>query len=131
MSVPDRTPASEAVGPGSIPGRAIVPCECDGLARQTSNLQDGVRLLGGVLKQIIVLGVCRIRTRPREGRRPGSIPGEDTYLTLEPDGQATGCNPVEAGSTPASVFDQPTAGSDYIFLLRSARSEPNPRWLVY
>ena len=27
---------------------------------------------------ISVLGVCRIRTRLREGRRPGSIPGEDT-----------------------------------------------------
>ena len=38
-----------------------------------------------------VLGVCRIRTRPREGRRPGSIPGEDTYLTLEPDGTAAAC----------------------------------------
>jgi hypothetical protein len=25
--------------------------------------------------------------------------------TLEPDGKATGCNPVEAGSTPAGVSD--------------------------
>jgi hypothetical protein len=24
--------------------------------------------------------------------------------TLEPDGQATGCNPVEVGSTPTGVF---------------------------
>ena len=39
----------ETVGPGSIPGRV------------TQN----------------VLGVCRIRTRLCEGRRPGSIPGED------------------------------------------------------
>ena len=38
-----------------------------------------------------VLGVCRIRTRPCEGRRPGSIPGADTYLTLEPDGTAAAC----------------------------------------
>ena len=51
-----------------------------------------------------VLGVCRIRTRPREGRGPGPIPGEDTYWTLEPDGEATGCNPVEVGSTPTGVF---------------------------
>jgi hypothetical protein len=25
-------------------------------------------------------------------------------LTLEPDGQATGCNPVQVGSTPTGVF---------------------------
>ena len=61
-----------------------------------------------------VLGVFRIRTRAREARRPGSIPGEDTDKTLEPDGAATGCNPVEVGSTPTSVSDYPTAGSDYI-----------------
>ena len=35
-------------------------------------------------------------------------------LTLEPDGTATGCNPVEVGSTPTSVSDRSTAGSDYI-----------------
>ena len=29
--------------------------------------------------------------------------------TLEPDGQATGCNPVEVGSTPTGVSDCPTA----------------------
>ena len=35
-------------------------------------------LLGGVLIDFaFVLGVCRIRTRPREGRGPGPIPGED------------------------------------------------------
>jgi hypothetical protein len=66
-----------------------------------------------------VLGVCRIRTRPCEGRRSGSIPGEDIGkveggvgkgegrrnvlpsplrpppsplgATLEPDGQAVVC----------------------------------------
>ena len=26
--------------------------------------------------------------------------------TLEPDGTATGCNPVEVGSTPTGVFNQ-------------------------
>lgn len=37
---------------------------------------------GGAWEQVgyIVLAVCRIRTRPCEGRRPGSIPGEDTEL---------------------------------------------------
>ncbi len=37
--------------------------------------------------------------------------------TLEPDGQATGCNPVEVGSTPTSVSDESTAGLDYILLM--------------
>ncbi len=52
MGVLDRITASEAVGPGSIPGRAIKRKR--GLrvcwnARQISNLQDGVRFLGGLL----------------------------------------------------------------------------------
>ena len=51
-------------------------------------------------------------------------------MTLEPDGAATGCNPVEVGSTPTGVSDCPTAGSDYIFLLRSPTSEPILRWMV-
>src|SRR4051812_8717736 len=45
-------------------------------------------------------------TRLCEGRGPGSTPGEDigfVNMTLEPDGQATGCKPVEVGSTPTSV----------------------------
>jgi hypothetical protein len=39
-------------------------------------------------------------------------------MTLEPDGPATGCNPVQVGSTPTGVSDQPTAGPDYILLRR-------------
>jgi hypothetical protein len=30
------------------------------------------------------LGVCRIRTRPSEGRGPGSIPGEGTFSVRSP-----------------------------------------------
>ena len=60
MSVPERIPASEAVGPGSIPGRAA---------------------------DYFVLGVCRIRIRPREGRGPGSIPGEDTAPFVDPSSE--------------------------------------------
>ncbi len=65
------------------------------------------------------------RTRPCEGRGSGSTPDEDTThwrlqafiksaicnlqsaisLTLEPDGQATGCNPVEVGSIPTGVSE--------------------------
>ncbi len=41
------------------------------------------------------------------------FPGAGT-MTLEPDGAATGCNPVQVDSTPTSVSDRPTAGSDYI-----------------
>ena len=41
-----------------------------------------------------------------------------TNKALEPDGQATGCNPVKMGSIPIGVsdtkFDDPTAGLDYI-----------------
>ena len=51
-------------------------------------------------------------------------------MTLEPDGTATGCNPVEVGSTPTSVSDESTAGSDYIFLRKRAPSELIFRWLV-
>ena len=29
------------------------------------------------------------------------------FLTLEPDGQATGCNPVQVGSTPTGVSRTP------------------------
>ena len=38
-----------------------------------------------------------------QSRGPGSIPGEDTLTALEPDGTATGCNPIEVGSTPTGV----------------------------
>ena len=63
--------------------------ECDGYARDPAKVVGQVRLLGGLLKN----------------------------TTLEPEGQATGCNPVEVGSTPASVSDESTAGLDYILLM--------------
>jgi len=47
-------------------------------ARQSSKLPDEVRFLGGALKENTSLECAGYRTRPREGRRPGSIPGEDT-----------------------------------------------------
>jgi len=53
------------------------------IARQRSKLQDGVQFLGEVLNRFDnVLGVCRICMRPREGRGPGSIPGEDTVVVF-------------------------------------------------
>ena len=51
-------------------------------------------------------------------------------MTLEPDGTAIGCNPIEVGSTPTGVSDLPTDGSDYIFLRKRAPSELFLRWLV-
>ena len=47
-------------------------------------------------------------------------------MTLEPDGEATGCNPVEVGSIPTGVSDQPTACVDYINLnLKSICTTPS------
>jgi hypothetical protein len=37
-------------------------------------------------------------------------------MTLEPDGTAIGCNPMQVGSIPTGVSDRPTADSDYIYL---------------
>ena len=68
----------EAVGRGSIPRRGT---------------------------ESIVLGVCRIQTRAREARRPGSIPGENTLLlqTLIPTvGRLPAMQP-QVGSTPTGV----------------------------
>ena len=85
---------SEGPGPGSTPGRDTSRCAdrigpakvvpdralADALRvyrmHGSSNCRR-VRFLGGALKRY-VLGVWRIRTRPCEGRRPGSTPGEDT-----------------------------------------------------
>ncbi len=115
MSVLDRMTASEAVGPGSIPGRATFnwPASVPDRTADFDSARRGSTPQQGTETQY-VLGVCRIRTRPREGRGSGSIPGKGTFTTLEPDGTATGCNPVEVGSTPTGVSDRPTAGSDYI-----------------
>ena len=51
-----------------------VPHECDGGARQTSNLQDGVRFPGEVLQPVSVADCTRLC----ESRRPGSTPGRAT-----------------------------------------------------
>ena len=71
------------------------------IARQTTDLQDGVRLLGGVLN---VLGVCRIaRDSAKVEDQVRSLARTLNNLALEPDGTATGCNPVQVGSTPTGV----------------------------
>ena len=53
--------------------------ECDGLAYDPAKVEDQVRFLARTL----------VRT------------------TLEPDGLATGCNPVQVGSTPTGVLRAP------------------------
>ena len=77
-----RTAVFEAARPGPIPGRGIgrdcnTSSECAGFARDSAKVEDQVQFLA--------------RT--------------SLSLTLEPDGQATGCNPVQVGSTPTGVFE--------------------------
>jgi len=97
-SVMDGTRPSEGRRPGSTPGEGS-PCGCGGCtvafgaARTVPTPGRGREGPRGVGE----------RTRPCEGRGPGSTPGEDISKTPEPDGQATGCNPVEVGSTPTGV----------------------------
>ena len=63
--------------------------------------------------------------------RPARCGGRSKRTALEPDGQAAACKAVEVGSTPTGVSDRSTAGSDYIFLQRSPKSEPILRWMVF
>ena len=52
----------------------------------------------------IVLGVCRIARDFAEGEdQVRFLAGTLEEKTLEPDGAATGCNPVKVGSTPTGV----------------------------
>ena len=67
---------------------------------------------------IFVLGVCRIRTRPCEGRRPGSIPDEDTLVLAW---LATALRSADLGQ-PCSVAG-PIPGED-IYRTRDAGARP-------
>ena len=48
------------------------------------------------------LGVCRIRTRLSEGRRPGSIPGEGTVVRIDPR-ECVGHTAVFEAARPGSI----------------------------
>jgi hypothetical protein len=147
-----------------------------------ANIPTTIGVCWSMVLRGTALGVCRSRTRPSEGRRPGSIPGEGipagpisprvcrahgglrsrragsdsragdcaffkssecdgfaydpakvedqvqflartfTTLTLKPDGQATGCNPVLVGSTPTGVFMSIAEIGD------NARERSRSRW---
>ena len=62
----------------------------------------------------LVLGVCRIARDSAKVEDQVRLLARTLNKTLEPDGPATGCNPVQVGSTPTSVSDHPTADPDYI-----------------
>jgi hypothetical protein len=74
-------------------------------------LAESVRTLSATY----VHGVCRIRTRPCDGRRPGSIPGVDTCFPAWKSGNIT---------WPTSVMDS-TAGFE------PAGRGSNPLWATY
>ena len=69
---------SRKAGSDSLAGDCslIKSSECDGFAYDPAKVEDQVQFLARTF----------------------------TITTLEPDGQATGCNPVEVGSTPTGVF---------------------------
>ncbi len=113
-------------------GRLSLPLECDGTAHDSSKVADQVRLLARVLSRRSPR-VCRAHggllnrkagfdsragdfrcqgprsvtdahtTLRRSWTRFNSWRGHAFFLTLEPDGKATGCNPVQVGSTPTGV----------------------------
>jgi hypothetical protein len=108
------------------------PLGCAGFARDPPKVVDQVRFLARALFQSVPRE-CVGRTAVFEAAGPGSTPGWGTsfascpwgvtdshttlrrswtrfdswqghhFSTLEPDGQATGCNPVQVGSTPTGV----------------------------
>lgn len=79
-------------------------------ARDSAKVEDQVRLLARAWKKCGVgnseCGVQLLFRIPNSAFR--------TVLTLEPDGQATACKAVQAGSTPAGVFDHSTASPNYV-----------------
>jgi hypothetical protein len=106
--------------------------ECAGFARDSPKVVDQVRLLARAVDEYAPRE-CVGRTAVFEAAGPGPTPGWGTlfascpwgvtdshttlrrswtrfdswqghhFSTLEPDGQATGCNPVQVGSTPTCV----------------------------
>ena len=69
-----------------------------GTSSLASNEAFQVQVLVGVDVGYVVTAAWQIVSLPVRVRVPLA------NLTLEPDGQATGCNPVEVGSIPTGVF---------------------------
>ena len=81
-------------------------------ARQSSELQDGVQFLGGALSGDTSSecgGFARDPAKVEDQARLLARTLNDARL--EPYGTATGCNPVQVGSTPTGLSDtaRPTA----------------------
>jgi hypothetical protein len=74
----------------------FMPCECDGQHGGLRNRKTGFNSSARYCETRCPWSVPD-RTRAREARRPGSIPGEDACTTLEPDGTATGCKCGSSG----------------------------------
>jgi len=73
------------------------------------DLQAVVELVDQVVDFFGAWGVRKALSTPH---RPGS-PVKAASVTLEPDGQATGCNPVQRGSTPLGVsLGHPSSGRE-------------------
>ena len=87
------------------------------IARDSAKVADQVPFLARTLTKDEVL---RTKDETRSERWSGAVhfvlrPSSFVLIpTLEPDGPATGCNPVEVGSNPTGVSDHPTADPDYI-----------------
>ncbi len=66
------------------------------VGRQLAKLLGQVRLLDGLLQ--------KWKVESGQILTAFGFPLSALKSTLEPDGQAAGCNPVEVGSTPTGVF---------------------------
>ncbi len=83
---------------------ASLSSECGRIARDFAKVEDQVRFLTRMF-------ICKAKERLDQHQaiylslasRPNILA---PHLTLEPDGQATGCNPGEVGSIPTGVFSR-------------------------
>ena len=100
--VADGIGLSEGPGPGSTPGRDTQKSPASVLD-STAVFETARR--GSIPRRgINVLGVWRIAYDPAKvGDQVRLL--TRMLMTLELDGQATGCNPVEVGSIPTGVSD--------------------------
>jgi hypothetical protein len=101
--VSDRTRASEARRPGSTPGGDT---DDAGVAQWAEPPTLNRTVEGSSPSTSTQAGAARRdERRSRKAECVGSNPTAGSLMTPGPDGQAVGCNPTEAGSTPAGVSD--------------------------
>ena len=113
--MPDSTADFESARRGSIPRRGAGGVESPERRVQSWKRQfaTGRPALDSGLSApaIHVLGVCRIARDSAKVEDQVRFLARTLDKTLEPDGTATGCNPVQVGSTPTGVSEPagPTA----------------------